>query len=66
MFCYLTMGCLVQSHAVRHHSDGALVETVRVADTLLFLLVVGHISKEVGLLLTSAQSQASLEIRDVV
>ena len=66
MFCYLTMGCLVQSHAVWHRSDRALVETVRVADTLLLLLVVGHIGEGVGLLLTGAQSQATLEIRDVV
>ena len=66
IFCYLTLGCLVQGHAIGHSSDGALVETVRVADALLALLVVSHVGEGVGLLLTSAQTQASLEVRDVV
>ena len=66
IFCYLTLVGLVQGHAIGHGSDGALVETVRVADALLALLVVGHVGEGVGLLLTSTQTQASLEVRDVV
>ena len=66
ILCYLTLLCLVQGHAIGHGSDGALVETVRVADALLALLVVGYVGEGVGLLLTSTQTQASLEVRDVV
>jgi len=62
----ITLVGLVQGHAIGHGSDGALVETVRVADALLALLVVGYVGEGVGLLLTSTQTQASLEVRDVV